>query len=134
MGGVSAVYQRPDVLVYPLANGKLTIRHCINRPFTKTARRHTLSLKEAVFLEYAFFEKLSIEAVKHEYRLLEELLILLTNSEYSLDWPSISLANVRGSYRLYFWRHRNPAPAPRVFECYPNFNLIRHKFGDIFSL
>ena len=132
-GEVSALYHQQDNLDYPLANGKLSIRHCISSPFFKKERLHTVTLKEVVFLEYTFLEKLILENTKAEYRLLEDLLILLTNSEYSLDWPSISLGDDERRYQLYFWRQRNLTPPPGLYECYPNFNLIRENFGTIFA-
>jgi ApeA N-terminal domain 1 len=132
-GGVSATYQKQDDLEYSLPNGKMSIRYFINRQPLPKVLRHTVTLKEAVFLRHTFSEKLTLEESKAEYRLLEDLLILLTNSEYSLDWPSISLSDDGRSYKLYFWRHRNPAPSPDRFECYPNFHLIRENFGEIFA-
>jgi tRNA splicing endonuclease len=54
-------------------------------------RDHALTLSEVVLLYRTFSKNLTLEDTKAQYRLLEEFVILLTDSEHSLDWPEISI-------------------------------------------
>jgi hypothetical protein len=126
-------YKKPKDLVYPLNDGKLSIRYYINRPFNWRTNTHALALNELATLHYGFSAPRTLEDAKAQYRLLEEWLILMTNSEHGLDWPEITVKSKDFSYNLYFWRERNSAPAPRTVECYPPFALVREQLGRLFA-
>ena len=130
---LSANYKKHDDIDYPLDSGKLSFRHYIDGPIYGKRKDHTLTLREVVLLYYTFPKNLALEDTTAQYRLLEDFLILLTDSEHSLDWPEILISSSDRTYRLYFWRDRNPAPAPGMFECWPNFPLIRDSLGRVFT-
>jgi hypothetical protein len=65
---------------------------------------------------------------------LEDLFILLTDSNYRLDWPFIRL-NTDARFRWYFQRMRGDisATAPSWDECWTSFPQLREVFGTIWS-
>jgi hypothetical protein len=130
---ITVKYKKPRDLVYPLNDGKLSIRYYVNRPFNRKSRIHALTLNELAALHYGFSARRTLEDAKDPYRLLEEWLILMTNSEHGLDWPEITVKSKDLRYKLYFWRRRNSAPPPEMHECYPPFALVREQLGQLFS-
>jgi hypothetical protein len=130
---ITIKYKRPKDLVYPLDDGKLSIKYYINRPFNWKNKTHALTLNELATLHYGFSMPRTLEDIKAQYSLLEEWLILMTNSEHSLEWPEVTFKSKDFRYHLYFFRERNTAPAPEMSECYPPFELVRGQLGQLFA-
>jgi hypothetical protein len=130
---ITIKYKKPKDLVYPLDDGKLSIRYYIDRPFNWKYKTHALNLNELASLHYGFSAPRTLEDVRAQYSLLEEWLILMTNSEHSLGWPEVTVKSKHFRYHLYFFRERNTAPAPEMFECYPPFALVRGRLGQLFA-
>jgi hypothetical protein len=78
---------------------------------------------------------MSLEAAVTQFRLFQELFILLTDSEYTLDWPIIQIdqGTTFSEYTLYFWRQKTPDEPPADFTCPTNFLQLRENFGAIVS-
>ena len=130
---ITVKYKRPKDLVYPLDDGKLSIRYYINRPFNWKDKTHALTLSELSTLHYGFSAPRTLEDIKAQYSHLEEWLILMTNSEHSLDWPEVTVKSEDFRYNLYFFRVRNTALPPEMFECYPPLALVRDQLGQLFA-
>jgi hypothetical protein len=126
-------YKKPKDLVYPLDDGRLSVRYYVNRPFDWDRKTYELALSELAALHYGFFAPRTLKDIKAQYGLLEEWLILMTNSEHSLDWPEVTVRNKASRYKLYFYRERNTAAAPELYECYPLFAHVRDQLGQLFS-
>lgn len=93
-----------------------------------------LSLKEAASAALRFRKPLALKDLIAQYQLLEDLLLMLTGSNHTLDWPWIA-AGKTARYRLYFPKAGSAAAAspPRAHECVTNFAQLRERFGDIWS-
>lgn len=132
----SAKYKKQRDIVYGLHNGKIVIRYDIYAPWYPLGkrRRDSLTLKESVSLIYTHDVAMTLEDIQVQYRLLEDILILLTDSEYCLDWPCVGLAK-RGTVkcRLYFMRTVSKSTSPSYHECWTKFGQIRQDFGRIYS-
>jgi hypothetical protein len=130
---ISAKYKKPKDAVYVSDHGRLSVNfHIAGEPFPGKHRDDSLSLKESASLTWRPKRSLPLEDLKIEYGLLEDMFILLTDSDYCLDWPIISLTNDR-HYKWYFLRHRSKesVAAPKSFECWTNFVQLREEFGSI---
>jgi hypothetical protein len=71
-----------------------------------------------------------------QYVLFADLFILLTGSDYSLDWPrlSCSAGDRVDHFHLYFARHTSreqEPPGPR--QWWVNFPQVQEKFGGLFA-
>lgn len=128
---VSANYKKPKDITYLLDDGKITIKYDCYGSYQGKHRRHDLSLSESVSLTYGFIKAITPEEIKAQHGLLEDLFILLADSDYCLDWPLLSLGNKK--YTYYFLRNRSSARAPKWYECGTSFVALRESFGQIFS-
>lgn len=130
---LTAKYRAPQNITYALEEGTLSIRHNLWGPYPGHYNRHNLTLTEGASLLYRPQKGITLEEMKAQYGLIEDLFILLTGSDYCVDWPLLTYGKERTSYRLYFWRQRNSASAPDWHECWTTFPQLRDDFGQIFS-
>ncbi len=134
LDSLTAKYGKNKDLDYLLDSGKLSLEYNIDGPVDGKQKDHKLKLSEVVLLYYIFSGEITLQEAAAQYRLLEDFMILVTDSEYSLDWPRI-ISNVNDQmYKFYFWRDRNSAQAPGLFECWPNLALVRDSLGCAFTI
>lgn len=93
-----------------------------------------LSLKETASAVLRFRKPLALKDLIAQYQLLEDLLLMLTGSDHTLDWPWIAAGKI-AQYRLYFPKLGSKAESPplKAHECVTNFVQLRERFGDIWS-
>jgi hypothetical protein len=61
---ITVKYKKPKDLVYPLADGKLSIRYYINKPYNRRSKTHALTLKEMAWLHYGLSTPRTLEYAK----------------------------------------------------------------------
>ncbi|MDD2661588.1 MAG: hypothetical protein PHY54_18210 [Methylococcales bacterium] len=71
--------------------------------------------------------------MKTQYCYIEDLFLLLTGSDYRLDWPVLSFGKQKRTYQCFFARNQNLLSPPNRHECWTNFVQLRDNFGQIFS-
>ncbi len=132
---ISAKYARVKDIRYGLGNGNIEVKYHILGPQLGESREDTLELKETVSLVYRPEKPATLGDMRTEFGLFQELFILLTDSEYVLDWPSlrIRLGPKNREYKWYFWRLKTSEEPPKAHECVTNFVQLRDSFGDIVS-
>jgi hypothetical protein len=132
---LSTRYEQPTPNIYTIDDAQLAIRYELHPPYTGH-RDHSIALNERAMLIYTPPRKPTIEDMKHYYGMLQDLFILLTDSNYCLGWPIIHLndQDTNNGYQLYFTRINTASPKPKVYECWVNFLQIREQFGQIFSV
>lgn len=131
---VTAKYRKPRNIAYALSDGSITIKHDITAPPAgMVIARNTVSLKELIFLIYRFKKFSSLEQARNQYGLLQDLFILLTNSDFDLQWPVLLLGRKRTKYQYYFLRSRSKSSAPTLHETCTSFPQLRNSFGQVFS-
>lgn len=131
---VSVEYKRPKDAVYPSTDGKLSIHFESALDSSGAVFGGAFSLKETASAALRFSKPLGLKDLIAQYRLLEDLLLVLTGSDYPLDWPWIA-AGKTARYRLYFPKSGSKAASspPKAQECVTNFVQLRDRFGDIWS-
>ena len=94
-----------------------------------------LELNEAVSLARRLEKPATLENMRMEFGLFEDLFVLLTDSEYPLKWPTIHLKDgkTKWAYKWYFLRVRPDEEPPKYYESPTNFIQLRAKFGDVVS-
>lgn len=130
---IKVKYQAPPAMSYPIADGRLRIEYDILAPVLSMKRLHEVTLKQRASLIYSPRVRVSLEDMKKQFCLIEDLLILLTGSDYCLDFPLISAGSDRAACRYYFLRHRSGAKPPAFHECWTSFPQLRDNFGAIFD-
>jgi len=63
----------------------------------------------------------------------QDFLILLSESDYQLDWPLLSIDPDEPFYTLYFGRRETAVQPPRSHECWMHFPELKEIFGELFS-
>jgi hypothetical protein len=131
---VSVKYNRPKNAVYSTAEGKLSIHFESAVDSPGTVVETAVSLRQTASAAFRFIKPLALDELIAHYKLLEDLLLILTGSDHSLDWPWIAASKIP-QYRLYFPKSVSQAasPPPKLHECVTNFVQLCERFGDIWS-
>jgi hypothetical protein len=131
---VSVKYKRPKDAVYPLSDGKLSIHFESAYDSSGRVFGAALTLRETASAVLRFKSPLALEDLIAEYKLFEDLLLILTGSGYPLDWPWLSVPKA-AQCRLYFPKHGSKAdsPPPKAHECVTNFVQLRDRFGELWA-
>jgi hypothetical protein len=124
----TAKYRRPKRVTYSLKNGRLQIvQHLTGR-----SRGHTdLTWSEVASIRFTPKTTVDIEAVIDWHRWLQDLMILLTDTDYGLEWPRVRW--LKHDCTLYFQRLVTNAERPRLHECPANFPKIKDTFGTLYE-
>ena len=132
---ISAKHKRSKSIKYAVASGKLALNYHIYGPYLGKHRSNKLKLKETVSLTRSLEKPATLENMRMEFGLFEDLFVLLTNSEYPLQWPTIHWRDgkTKWEYKWYFLRLRPDAEPPKYYECPTNFVQMRARFGDVVS-
>lgn len=131
---VTAKYRRNRDVSYATPAGRLAISFDNSVTSTGAVFGAALSMQESAVATLSFKTAIPLEKVARQYQPFEDLLLLLTGSDHTLDWPLVSgIGNSRS--RLYFPKmsSRSAAPPPRAHECCTSFPRLRPHFGDIWT-
>lgn len=123
-------YQRPDNIEYSLPNGRLSVIYDLFGPLMSETRQHQINLRESVLLRFKPTERMAFNDVTTYHDLLQDLFILMTESNHNIDWPRVGLGN-KARYTLYYARIMGKDDAPRYIDCAVNFIQLRDKFGEL---
>jgi ApeA N-terminal domain 1 len=131
---VSAKYKWPKEASYRLADGSLTVDFELGGQSSLTMSGTEVSMKETASASLQFPKPLDLDGIKTQYQLFEDLLILLTSTDYALDWPWVALTK-QSRCRLYFRKvgDHTVGTAPKYFECVTNFVQLRDSLGSIWE-
>lgn len=127
---VSATYEKPQDISYPLKEGNLVVKYDLHHQHN-FLQRHTLSMRESALLSYHPNKERYLEDMEKQFLLFQDLLILLTGSDFPLEWPT--LVNNKNKCLYYFSRMKGSSNPPEWQECWTNFIQLQPNFGKIFS-
>jgi len=132
---IAVSYRKKDPVVYEIDEGTITVEYDILGPHLGTFRDESLTMTEKVALVYTPKKPLALAEWRKRFVELEDLFILLTNSDYCFLWPTISLVtNDRSlTFEWYAFRKRSSAKPPAWHECLTNFVKLEKQFGAIAS-
>jgi len=132
---ISTTYRRPKELVYRVGVDKLSIRFDISAPILSgILLTRSVSLEETTALVYAFRKSVTLTEVQSFYDLIQDLFVLLTGSEYRMEWPVLYVGQKRQKCRLYFYSLTSSATPPSIDELWTRFPQLHPSFSAIFSL
>lgn len=130
---LTAKYLKPDDLTFAIEGGRLSVHYDVTGPWgpqkTGTAR-----LEESASLIFTSDDHFQFERLRDLHGYVSDLLLLLTGSNFNVDWPTISTTEQgQGSCTLYFQRAKCDPGSPKVHECWVLFPKVRHLFGELFA-
>ena len=114
---------------YKLEDGELWFTYHASYTYSSSSA----SLTPTAHLKYTGNAPLTAKDIYRKFRLIEDLFIILTDSEYCMEWPYLTLSDNGKNYQYYFGRSKSDAPPPERHQCCTTFNLLREDFGVIFS-
>jgi hypothetical protein len=124
----TAKYRKPKRITYRLPTGRLTL----DQDLTGSSQGHSdITWSESANLRFRPDKALGMDAAIEWHRWLQDLLILLTDSDYCLEWPEVRWG--KHNCTLYFQRLASKAERPRLHECATNFPKISESFGTLFE-
>jgi hypothetical protein len=134
--GTTAAYTVPEKLTYPLDDGELQIIFGLMGPYLGKRLESSLTLTEYAEIVQIPQSALPLTQMQAQFVLFADLFLLLTGSDYNLDWPTLTCgeADRAPRFRLYFARHLSKAkepPGPR--QIWVNFPQVRERFGNVFA-
>ena len=97
---LQAKYRRPKNVEYSLPNGKLSVIYHLFGPWFGETRREKLDLRESVLLRFKPAVRMSFNDVTTYHSLLQDLLILTTDTNHAIDWPHVAFG-IKTSFTLY---------------------------------
>ncbi|MGV8869267.1 MAG: HEPN domain-containing protein [Janthinobacterium svalbardensis] len=120
-------------LVFNTEFGRLTFIQ--NTEFPDSGRLHLfdLRMREFVTLSVKHKKTLTAENIRDQHSKIQELMMLLTDSHYSLAWPTVKISREKYPHTLYFHRAVSSAAPPEQRYLPTLFYQFRENFGDIFS-
>jgi hypothetical protein len=132
---VSTNYRQRKELRYKVDDEKLFIKYDIECPvISGTVNERRVTLNETATLVYQLRKSATLEEMQELYGIFQELFVLLTGSEYPLDWPVLCLGRERRRCKLYFYRIRAAVSPPTLVELWTFFPMLQPSFGAIFSI
>jgi ApeA N-terminal domain 1 len=124
----TARYRRPKQITYRLRAGRLTLEQHLNG----TSQGHTdITWSENAYLRFRPGKAFGMGAAIEWHRWTQDLMILLTDSDYCLEWPKVRWG--KHDCTLYFRRLASKAERPHLHECPTNFPKIGESFGTLFE-
>lgn len=127
-----AKYVVPKRVQFTLPFGKLVIEYDLLGPWLGKFTGNKLNLTESAAIRLKPNARITLESAQTYYQRIEELILLLTSYDLSLDWPTVTLSNGQHA-KNYFLRSKVNAKPPGAHECLINFPKIAAAFGDLFS-
>jgi hypothetical protein len=127
--GFDVHYSEDPNFEFPLALGRLIITSAstANADFTE----RTLTVTQQAWMEFSLNAGISLEKAAELFFDIEDLLMLLTDYEVSLDWPSIDFSELKAAGTLYCTRRPQAAAKFSAIECWLLFPQISENFGAI---
>jgi hypothetical protein len=129
---LQAKYRHPKNIDYSIPNGKLSVIYDLFGPWFGETRREKLDLRESVLLRFKPAQRMSFREVATYHGLLQDLFILMTDSNYNIDWPRVALRS-KTRFTLYYARMMGKDDGPRYYDCVVNFIQMRENFGELLN-
>lgn len=136
--GLTINYIEPESLSFDVVGGKISINHDIKAPLSygvPPMKFNRVTLEEQSDLIYEPSAHCSLEEMMKQFHLIGDLLNLLADTTFQLNWPFLNAAGIEGGrpLRLYFERRTTNAEPPGWTDCWALLPAIKNDFGRIYS-
>lgn len=123
-----AKYRKPKQVVYRLQSGRLLLVQGLN---STSKGLFDITWSASAFLRFHPKRTMGMDATIEWHRWLQDFMILLTDSDYRLEWPNVRWGNHHCT--LYFQWFAPKGQRPHIHECPTNFPKISERFGTLFE-
>lgn len=122
-------YPRTQKREFRLKSGKMAIEGDISRCYGLDQTMLTVTPRG--WIEFEPTDDIDIDTAIRFHSNTEDLLILLTDQEFFLDWPVVETSGDGTTGTLYYPRRRPPAMDISIHECWVRFPQISDIFGTV---
>jgi hypothetical protein len=132
-----AIHKTKKNIKYSLSdNSTMLIEYDLFAPMFGSQKNYSIDVREEATLKYLSRIKQTSADLRKYFISISDFLMVLTGSDYSVDWPFLTLgrsSKTRRSYRFYFRRSRNTAARPSRHDSWLTFSTIQDSFGYLFQ-
>jgi hypothetical protein len=132
-----ATHKTQKNLKYTLDYGSaISIEFDLFGPMFGKQKNHEINITEKINLKYLPKSKKTPSELRKYFFSISDLFLILTGSDYSMEWPSLIVGRTKKSiksYKFYFLRSRNSAAPPARHNCWLTFPIIQDNFGQLFQ-
>jgi len=129
---VQAKFRKDADVRHRLSIGDLTLKFGFTAPFNGH-RSAKLEIAEQASLVFQPKKRMSLELAEIYNQRIEELILLLTSSDYRLPFPWLVSADGQQRARLYHYRPQTETAAPDPHRCLVRFPDIAPVLGQLFQ-
>jgi hypothetical protein len=119
--------------VYNTEVGRLTFTKHTDVVEPNGLHRFEAKVREFMTLSFRKRSALSPQQVREEFGALQDLMTLLTDSHFSLAWPSVQISGSKKRFTFYFRRLISGASPPELHELCTNFVQLKESLGEIYA-
>jgi hypothetical protein len=131
---IIAEYNRPPPSVYAIDGETLEFEFYVAGSIPYGGLADEISMKEEALLRFSLEKKETIDLLRDRFKYVEDILMLLTDSEYRVRWPRVSLNNeVKAEWYFIRFGSQTAAKAPELHSCLTHFPKLSSSFGSIWS-
>ncbi len=129
--GVTARASTPKTLTFKLPDK--TVRLKTNIRYTAPAELwfQSVTIKQETFFEVEPRVLLSLDSIREEFHMLEDLLLLLADVDVALPWPTVRYGGETGLY--YFERRRSDSQKVEILKSWATLRWPTISFGTLLS-
>ncbi|SFK07338.1 ApeA N-terminal domain 1-containing protein, partial [Paraburkholderia megapolitana] len=120
-------------VVYNTEVGKLTFAKHTDVIEANGLHRFEAKVREFMTLSFRKRSALSPQEVREEFGALQDLMTLLTDSHFSLAWPTVQVSGSKKRFTFYFRRLISSSPPPELHELSTNFVQLKESLGEIYA-
>nr|WP_314548037.1 HEPN domain-containing protein [uncultured Pseudomonas sp.] len=132
-----AVHKTRKDIKYTLEDSSaITIKFDLLAPMLGKQKNYEVNISEKVSFDYLSKTKKTSSELKKYFLSISDFFLILTGSDYSMEWPSLTVGRTTASiksYRFYFLKSRNLATPPARHNCWLTFPTIQEEFGQLFQ-
>jgi hypothetical protein len=118
---------------YQLDDGTLELRSEVQGPAIPQLKRHHVELKTRHFIAWAPRQPCATADAIERYKVLQDLMILLTGSDRPLEWPTVTLGAKSRVATAYFYRIGGKSKAPGLHDLFTLFDHVALEFGQLYQ-
>ncbi|UTM01289.1 hypothetical protein MID00_17615 [Alcaligenes sp. NLF5-7] len=129
--GATARASKPKTYTFKLSDRTVRLETKIRHTAPADIWLQSATIKQETFLEVEPKVPCSLESIREEFHLLEDLFLLLADVDVALPWPTVRYGNEVGRY--YFERRRSDSQKVDIFKSWAALTWLTDSFGTLLS-
>lgn len=129
--GATALASMPKTQTFELPDKTVRLKTNIRYTAPADFLFRSVTIKQETFLEVEPKAPRSLDSIREEFHLLEDLLHLLADVDVALPWPTVKYGGEAGLY--YFERRRSDSQKVEILKSWASLSWLKTNFGTLLS-